>query len=570
MASTPAPPILNTNFVGESEASGVSAPLERIDESSPTKQTSFSPLLGTPVMPVNIRVQKQPQKGFDKFLSYLQIVVTMVFLAFLCFSLYRLISLQEMNVATGGTEFVAQKSVVKFADVQGCDEVKAQLEQIVDFLRSPSKYEQFGAEIPRGALLQGPPGVGKTLLAKAIAGEAGVPFFSISGSEFDEVYVGVGAARVRGLFRAARAHSQAVIFIDEIDAVGGKRAATDRSANRQTLNQLLVEMDGFNSKAGIVVLAATNAAEILDPALLRPGRFDRTLTLHLPDINGRTSILKALFQRLPQRMLASDLSAESIARQTIGFSGADLAQVINQAKLFAALDKTASKITMTHLNRAVKFVYLGPERKLAMKPSERENTAYHEAGHAVVALATEGAMPVQSATIVPHGSTLGNVMLRPDDDLISQSKRQLQAAIDVMFGGFVGEELHTRDIDKVTLGAASDIFKANQLARDIVRGGFGKNTRFLQPAAGSASQTILESIERDVQEILDASKRRVKALLEKENNAWIQIAKALLEKESLTREEIYELWNTNKSSASIIGNFLASKKFKKDDYSESF
>ena len=559
-------PILSSNFVGESEAAGVSAASARpaagtsarnepsaSSTNESNKPTSFSPLLGTPAMPVNIRVQKQPQTGFAKFLNYLQIIVTIVFLLFLCFSLYRLTSAsQDMAGTQSGGSFMAQKSNVKFADVQGCDEVKGQLEQIVDFLRSPEKYEKFGAEIPRGALLQGPPGVGKTLLAKAVAGEADVPFFSISGSEFDEVYVGVGAARVRALFRAARMHSKAVIFIDEIDAVGGKRAALDRSANRQTLNQLLVEMDGFNSKAGIVVMAATNAVEVLDQALLRPGRFDRTLTLHLPDINGRTAILKALLKKLPRHTVASDLSAESIARQTIGFSGADLAQVINQAKLFAALDKSATKITMAHLNKAVKFVYLGPERKLAMKPSERENTAYHEAGHAVVALATEGAMPVQSATIVPHGNTLGNVMLRPDDDLVSMTKKQLQASIDVTFGGFVAEELHSKSIDDVTLGAASDIASANQLAREMIKGGFGKNTRFLQPSANGASEAVREGIERDVQEILDESKKRVTALLQRERAAWLAIAKALLDKESLTREEIYVLWEANRSPSSLL------------------
>ena len=561
-------PILSSNFVGESEAAGVSNinPNENNNNSNnnetPKPASSFSPLLGTPAMPVNIRVQKQPETGFAKFLNYLQVVVTIFFLLFLCFSLFRLISSHESsnplspsNLAT----FVAQKSDIKFADVQGCDEVKAQLEQIVDFLRSPEKYEKFGAQIPRGALLQGPPGVGKTMLAKAIAGEADVPFFSISGSEFDEVFVGVGASRVRSLFKSARQYNQAVIFIDEIDAVGGKRTAIDRSSNRQTLNQLLVEMDGFSSKTGVIVIAATNSVETLDPALLRPGRFDRTLSLHLPDINGRTQILKSLLAKLPAYQIAPDLSAESIARITIGFSGADLAQVINQAKLFAALDKTATKISMSHLNRAVKFVSLGPERKLAMKPEERERTAYHEAGHAVVALATEGAMPVQSATIVPHGNSLGMVMLRPDDDHVSVTKKQLQAMIDVSFGGFAAEEMLGRKIDEISLGPSSDLANANRVAREMIKGGFGKTTRFLQPYGEVASEALKEAVEKDVQEILDDSKKRVMALLDRERKAWEVIAKALLEKESLTREEIYELWNANKSSGAALKPALKAK-----------
>ena len=537
----------NTMNSDESNAAGTSNNANH----KPTAATSFSPLLGTPAMPVNIKVQKPPETTFARLLNYLQIIVTIVFLLFLCFSLYTLINSKDggLNAFSGNpTNFMVQRSTVRFTDVQGCDEVKAQLEQIVDYIRYPGKYGKFGAEMPRGYLLQGPPGVGKTLLAKAVAGEADVPFYSISGAEFEEVYVGVGASRVRSLFRAARDNGQAVIFIDEIDAVGGKRNARDGSAHRQTLNQLLVEMDGFHSHSGIVVLAATNSVESIDPALLRPGRFDHTLSLHLPDIKGRIAILKMILGKLPRSQVDPKVEIEPIARVAIGYSGADLAQVVNQAKLYAALDKSANKITMEHLNRAVTFVSLGPARKLTLSQEERERTAYHESGHAIVALATEGTYPIQTATIVPHGNALGMVVLQPDADMHSMTKSQLQGIIDYTLGGFAAEEMHGGGVSEVSLGPGSDLAQANRIARQMVHAGFGKTTRFLQLTdPETASNSMKEAIEKDIQTILDESKQRATTVLQRERKAWEAMAKTLLDKETMTRDDIYALWNVNKS-----------------------
>lgn len=517
------------------------------DSDASTKPVSgFNPLLGSPAMPVNIKVLKPPETFCSRVLNYIQVIVTIVFLIFLMASLYAFMSGAgaqiNVNNNSNAASLIVQRPMTKFADIQGCDEIKQQLEQIVDFLRNPVKYQRFGAEMPRGYLLQGPPGVGKTMLAKAVAGEANVPFLAMSGSEFDEMFVGVGAARVRNLFTTARAQSQAVIFIDEIDAIASKRTAMDRSLNRQTLNQLLVEMDGFRTKPGIIVLAATNSVDIIDPALLRPGRFDRTLTLHLPDIKGRTAILKSLMAKISPVILADDFNIESIARLTTGFSGAQLTQLINQAKLFAALDKSTSKINMDHLNRAIKYVALGPERSLAMKPEDRKVVAHHEAGHAIVALATDGAMPVESATIIPHGDALGAVLMRPEDDTFRMTRKQMLASIDVALAGYAAEELLGGGVNEVSTGPASDLHHANQIAKRIVHSGFGSQTRFLQPSADLASEAAKQGLERDVQDVLDDSRKRVAALLQREKEAWEAFAAALLEKESLIKEEIYELW----------------------------
>lgn len=526
-----------------------------------TKPASgFNPLLGSPAMPVNIKIQKPPETLCSRVLNYIQIIVTVVFLIFLMASLYAFMSGSGTQIAgssnSNAASLVVQRPLTKFADIQGCDEIKQQLEQIVDFLRNPVKYQRYGAEMPRGYILQGPPGVGKTMLAKAVAGEANVPFLAMSGSEFDEMFVGVGAARVRALFAAARAQPQAVIFIDEIDAIAGKRTASDRNLNRQTLNQLLVEMDGFRTKPGIIVLAATNSVEIIDPALLRPGRFDRTLTLHLPDIKGRAAILKSLVAKISPAILADDFNVDSIARLTTGFSGAQLTQLINQAKLFAALDKSSSKITMDHLNRAIKFVALGPERSLAMKAEDRKVVAHHEAGHAIVALATDGAMPVESATIIPHGDALGAVLMRPEDDTFRMTRKQMLASIDVALAGYAAEELLGGSVNEVSTGPASDLHHANQIAKRIVHSGFGSHTRFLQPSVDLASEAAKQGLERDVQDVLDESKKRVAALLQREKSAWEAFAAALLEKESLTKKEIYELWAKYRSDKR--GNILKS------------
>ena len=452
---------------------------------------------------------------------------------------------------------VILNSSVKFDSVQGCDEVKEQLMQIVDFLKNPVKYEKFGATMPRGYLLTGPPGVGKTMLAKAVAGEAGVPFLAISGAEFDEIWIGSGSARVRGLFADARKHKKAVIFIDEIDAVPGKRggAGPSQSNQLQTLNQLLVEMDGFKtSETGkkkktsppvVVVLGATNAPDRLDPAILRPGRFDHTLVLSPPDIEGRKKIISKLLATIPANKLAEDINPQMLAQITIGFTGADLANFVNRAKLIGSIDEKATILTREHFNKAKDFVSLGPERELVMSDDEKERTAYHEAGHAIVALATPNSFPVHQATIVPHSNALGLVLSHPDKDINHMSKNMLQAKIDMALGGFMAEELKYGS-ENVSTGPASDLKAINQLARQMVISGFGSRTGFFQQSNEfESSELAKQNFEEDVKEILAESKDRVRKLLEVNSGAWEAIAKALIEHENLNREQLEEIYKEN-------------------------
>lgn len=436
-----------------------------------------------------------------------------------------------------------EKCNVKFENVQGCDEVKAQLFQIVDFLKHPEAYEKFGAVMPRGYLLSGPPGVGKTMLALAVAGEAQVTFLSVSGSQFEEMYLGVGAARVRALFNEARKFDKAVIFIDEIDAVAGKRGAgfeAEQSSRRQTLNQLLVEMDGFKTGSNIVILAATNTPENLDPAILRPGRFDQTLTISPPDIEGRKRILERLLRTIPAEKLAEDVEVEKLAQVTIGFTGADLTNFVNRAKLIASNDVNASVISKSHFKQAKDFISFGPERQLAMTREEKEQTAYHEAGHAIVALVTPGSFPVRQATIIPHGNTIGLVLTSPDKDINHMTLNMLEAKIDMYLGGFLAEEFKY-GYRNVSTAAASDIKSVNELARTIVNSGFGERTRFLQPQNLEGQQNS----EKDVTDILERSRTRVKNILKEYESAWEAIAEALIEHENLTGEQLKEILEKN-------------------------
>lgn len=354
------------------------------------------------------------------------------------------------------------KSTVRFGDVKGVTEAKAELEEIVLYLRDPSRFTRLGGKLPRGLLLTGPPGTGKTLLAKAIAGEAGVPFFYASGSQFEEVYVGLGAKRVRELFEAAKKKSPAIVFIDEIDAVGGNRRLKDQSSLKMTLNELLVQMDGFDENNGIIVIGATNFVESLDDALLRPGRFDKQVTVPLPDVGGRQEILEMYSKKTK---IAPDVDLEVLARGTTGFSGADLFNLMNQAALKAAVDGLPH-VTMSVLEYAKDKILMGAERTSAIiSPETAKATAYHEAGHAIVAVLTPGAMPVHKATIMPRGQALGMVGFLPDGDQTSESLKQMLAHMDVAMGGRVAEELIFGS-DQVTSGASSDIRSATQVRQE--------------------------------------------------------------------------------------------------------
>src|SRR5947207_1031818 len=356
-------------------------------------------------------------------------------------------------------------NTVTFADVAGCEEAKEEVAELVDFLRDPSKFQKLGGRIPRGVLMVGNPGTGKTLLARAIAGEAKVPFFSISGSDFVEMFVGVGAARVRDMFEQAKKHAPCIVFIDEIDAVGRQRGAGLGGGNderEQTLNQLLVEMDGFEGTTGVIVIAATNRPDVLDPALLRPGRFDRQVVVPLPDIRGREQILLVHMRKVP---VAPDVKAEIIARGTPGFSGADLANLVNEAALFAAR-KNKRLVDMDDFERAKDKIVMGAERRsMVMPEEERRNTAYHESGHAVVAKLLPKTDPVHKVTIIPRGRALGVTMQLPEQDRYSQDRERLLSMIAVLFGGRIAEELF---MNQMTTGAANDFKRATEMARRMV------------------------------------------------------------------------------------------------------
>jgi len=356
---------------------------------------------------------------------------------------------------------------VTFADVAGCDEAKEEVKELVDFLKEPTKFQKLGGRIPRGVLLIGPPGTGKTLLAKAVAGEAKVPFFTISGSDFVEMFVGVGASRVRDMFEQAKKHAPCIIFIDEIDAVGRHRGAGlggGHDEREQTLNQLLVEMDGFEGNEGVIVVSATNRPDVLDPALLRPGRFDRQVVVPLPDIRGREQILRVHLQHVP---MDASVSVLPIARGTPGFSGADLANLVNEAALFAARANRRT-VTMLELDKAKDKIMMGAERRsMVMDENEKKLTAYHEAGHAIVGLSVPEHDPVYKVTIIPRGRALGVTMFLPEQDRYSHSKRRLESQLCSLFGGRIAEEL-TFGEDAVTTGASNDIMRATEIARKMV------------------------------------------------------------------------------------------------------
>ena len=448
-----------------------------------------------------------------------------------------------------------QSNKVRFKDVAGCDEAKEDVQEIVDFLRDPSKFQRLGGRIPRGMLLVGPPGTGKTLLAKAIAGEAGVPFFTISGSDFVEMFVGVGAARVRDMFENAKKNAPCIIFIDEIDAVGRQRGAGLGGGNderEQTLNQMLVEMDGFDTGANVIVIAATNRPDVLDPALLRPGRFDRQVVVPLPDIRGREQILNVHMRKIP---VGVDVDGSIIARGTPGFSGADLANLVNEAALFAAR-RNGRVVEMRDFENAKDKIMMGAERRaMVMSEDEKRNTAYHESGHAVVARLMPKSDPVHKVTIVPRGRALGLTMQLPQEDRYAYDRQYLLTRIAILFGGRIAEEVF---MNQMTTGASNDFERATQLARDMVMR-YGMSERmgpmvyaenegevFLGRSVTKTthmSEKTMQEVDAEVRRIIDEQYATARRLIEENRDKMEAMAHALLEWETIDADQIDDIMN---------------------------
>jgi cell division protease FtsH len=444
-------------------------------------------------------------------------------------------------------------NTVTFADVAGCEEAKEEVSELVDFLRDPSKFQKLGGRIPKGVLMVGNPGTGKTLLARAIAGEAKVPFFSISGSDFVEMFVGVGAARVRDMFEQAKKQAPCIVFIDEIDAVGRQRGAGLGGGNderEQTLNQMLVEMDGFEGSTGVIVIAATNRPDVLDPALLRPGRFDRQVVVPLPDIRGREEIVKVHMRKVP---VAPDVRPDIIARGTPGFSGADLANLVNEAALFAARGNKRL-VDMEDFERAKDKIMMGAERRsMVMTEDERRTTAYHESGHAVVAKLQPKADPVHKVTIIPRGRALGLTMQLPEQDRYAYDREYLLNRIAVLFGGRIAEEVF---MNQMTTGASNDFERATQMARDMVtRYGmsdalgpmvYGENEGevFLGRSVTThknMSEATLQKVDQEIRRIIDQQYSLARKALEDNRDKVEAMAQALLEWETLDAEQIQDI-----------------------------
>jgi cell division protease FtsH len=444
---------------------------------------------------------------------------------------------------------------VTFADVAGVDEAKEEVVEIVEFLKDPGKFQRLGGKIPRGVLMVGPPGTGKTLLARAIAGEAKVPFFTISGSDFVEMFVGVGASRVRDMFEQAKKHAPCIIFIDEIDAVGRHRGAGlggGHDEREQTLNQLLVEMDGFEGTEGVIVIAATNRPDVLDPALLRPGRFDRQVVVPLPDVRGREQILKVHMRKLP---LAEDVRPQIIARGTPGFSGADLANLVNEAALFAAR-ANQRVVSMEMFDKAKDKIMMGAERRsLVMDEQEKRLTAYHEAGHAIVGLSVPEHDPVYKVTIIPRGRALGVTMFLPEGDRYSTSKRRLESRIAALFGGRLAEEM-VFGPDAVTTGASNDIERATEIARNMVtRWGLSDRLGPLTYSDESGevflgrsvtqhkqvSDVTAHAIDEEIRRVIDTNFQNARDILESRRETLHKMAEALIRYETIDDQQIKDI-----------------------------
>ena len=512
---------------------------------------------------VKVNYEKKAGPGFiDLFISILpHIIILLVFLFAISYFLKKGSggsSGKGGGGSIGGFGFTksgAKRSdnktnPVRFKDVAGIDEAKSELTEIVDFLKNPDKFQKLGARIPRGVLLVGPPGTGKTLLAKAVAGEAGVPFLSISGSDFVEMFVGVGAGRVRNLFEEAKKLSPAIIFIDEIDSVGRKRNGTGFGTNEereQTLNQLLVEMDGFDTNSKIILIGATNRAELLDDALLRPGRFDRRVYVNLPDKNGREMILKV---HASSKKMSSNIDLSYVAGLTAGLSGAELESIVNEAAIFAGLDNSDS-IEMVHINKARDKVTLGAERKsMAMSKEEKEKTAYHEAGHAIVAMAVQGINSVKKVTIIPRGQALGLTLIGGDEDRVSITKNYAEGVLAYALGGRAAEDIIYNEI---SAGAQNDIEKVTSIARSMVCS-WGMSDKFGPINLNNKSEYFSDSIvseqtkieiDLEVRKIIDESYNKAKDILFSKKGMLEDVKDLLMEKETIDEFDLIKIWEKN-------------------------
>jgi cell division protease FtsH len=509
----------------------------------------------------NIEVRQTPQ---DNVMPLWRILLDWVpILIFIGLLIYFMRQMQAGAGGRGAMSFGRSRAKLQgedqikitFADVAGCDEAKDEVSELVEFLRDPSKFTKLGGKIPRGVLMVGSPGTGKTLLAKAIAGEAKVPFFSISGSDFVEMFVGVGAARVRDMFEQAKKQAPCIIFIDEIDAVGRHRGAGlggGHDEREQTLNQLLVEMDGFEGSEGVIVIAATNRPDVLDPALLRPGRFDRQVVVPLPDLRGREQILKVHMRKVP---MSNDVDPLTIARGTPGFSGADLANLVNEAALFAARENSR-EVRMIHFEKAKDKIMMGAERRsMLMSDDEKKLTAYHEAGHAIIGRLVPDHDPVYKVTIIPRGRALGVTMYLPENDRYSYNKENIESRLCSLYGGRVAEEL-IFGADKVTTGASNDIERATKMARNMVTK-WGLSNKLGPIAYGeeedevflgrsvtqhkNVSDETARLIDEEVREILDRAYARTTQLLADNLGKLHVMADALLQYETIDAQQIEEI-----------------------------
>ena len=537
--------------IDDNNLTGITADGKRFSTYAPTDPWLVSDLLKNNVV-VDAKPKEQQSLLMSIFISWFPMILLVgVWIFFMK---------QMQGGAKGGGPFSFGKSKARqldqtnnkttFADVAGCDESKEEVTEVVDFLKDPARFHKLGGRIPRGILMVGPPGTGKTLLARAIAGEAKVPFYSISGSDFVEMFVGVGAARVRDMFEQAKKSQPCIIFIDEIDAVGRHRGAGMGGGNderEQTLNQLLVELDGFEATSGVIVIAATNRADVLDKALLRPGRFDRQVAVSLPDIKGREQILLVHMRKIP---VDADVKADIVARGTPGFSGADLANLVNEAALFAAR-RNKRTVDMEDFEQAKDKIFMGPERKsLVMREEERRNTAYHESGHALVAKLLPNADPVHKVTIMPRGWALGLTWQLPEFDRFSSFKEKMLEEIAILFGGRIAEEVFMK---QMSTGAANDFERATKLARDMVTkyGMSDKlgtmvysddtNDGFMAMSSKSISEATQQKVDAEIKNILDQQYSVARKLIEKNKKKIEAMAKALLEFETIDSDQINDI-----------------------------
>ncbi|GMM55477.1 i-AAA protease [Maudiozyma humilis] len=544
-----------------SSAGAVNPSLASSSGSNPNYHSSpgpslYNPFYGSKKEPLHVIVSESTFTIISRWVKWI------VFFGLLTYGLSEVFRYVTENTTLLKNSEVADKSVdvaktnVRFDDVQGCDEARAELEEIVDFLKDPTKYEALGGKLPKGVLLTGPPGTGKTLLARATAGEAGVDFFFMSGSEFDEVYVGVGAKRIRDLFSQARARAPAIIFIDELDAIGGKRNPKDQAYAKQTLNQLLVELDGFSQTSGIIIIGATNFPESLDKALTRPGRFDKIVNVDLPDVRGRAAILKHHMEKIT---LADDVDPTLIARGTPGLSGAELANLVNQAAVYAC-QKDAVSVNMTHLEWAKDKILMGAERKtMVLTEAARRATAFHEAGHAIMAMFTNGATPLYKATILPRGRALGITFQLPEMDKVDITRKECLARLDVCMGGKIAEEV-IYGKENTTSGCGSDLQSATATARAMITQ-YGMSDSVgpvnLSDNWDSWSNKIRDVADNEIIEVLKGSEDRTRAMLNKKSLELHRLAEGLIEYETLDAKEMEKICkgepiNKSKTSTNTV------------------